>query len=154
MLLKVLPYLAFSFLGLGGQEMRVFHHHGSHVLVPGRNSCDLRSAGKELWDVLRRKSLACSGRRQLFLLCLHQYLNTSAHPADSLMVKVSVDVFLPPANFHPPKPPTNCAFADATERRGCHQPRCTARSKKGTQMQRACPQNLWLSPEIGCRAAS
>lgn len=113
MLLRLLPHLAFSFLGLHGQEMRVFHHQGYHVLVPGRNSCDLRSAGKELWDVLRRKSLACSGRWQLFLLCLHQYLNTSAHPADSLMVKVSLDIFLPQTDFHPLKPPTNCVFADA-----------------------------------------
>lgn len=122
------------------------------MLVPGRNSCDLHSAGKELWDVLCRKSLACSGRRQLFLLCLHQYLNTSAHPADSLMVEVILDIFLPQADFQPPKPPENGAFADAAGRRCYHQPHCIGRSSKGTQMQRAHPQNLWHSPELGCRA--
>jgi len=52
-----------------------------YVLVSWRNSCDLNSVGSELWDVLCCKSLTCSGRRWLFLLCLHQYLNTSAHPA-------------------------------------------------------------------------
>lgn len=84
--------------------MSGFHHHGYHVLVSQRNSCDLSSVGKELWDVLRCKSFTHSGRRQLFLLCLHQYLNTSAHPADSLMVRISLDIFPPQANFHPPNP--------------------------------------------------
>lgn len=123
-LLQVLPYLAFSFLGLGGQEMRIFHHHSYHVLVPGRNSCDLRSAGKGFWGVLHHKSLACSGKRQVFLLCVHQYLNTSAHPADSLMVKVSLDILLPQAVFCLLKSPANGAFTDAAERRNCHQPVC------------------------------
>lgn len=119
--------------------------------VTGRDSCDLHRAGKELWDVLHPKTLTCSGRRQLFLLCLHQYLNTSAHSADSLMVKVSLDIFLPRADFHLPKPPTKCVFAGADGRRSCHQPQCTDGSNKGTQMQGACPQTLWHSTAIGCR---
>lgn len=151
-LLQVLPYLAFSFLGLGRQEMRFFsHHHSYHVLVPGRNSCDLHSAGKGFWGVLHHKSLACSGKRQVFLLCLHQYLNTSAHPADSLMVKVRLDTFLPWAGFHLLKSPASGTFTDAAGR-SCHQPHCASRNNKGTQMQRARPQNLWHSPEIGRRA--
>lgn len=118
--------------------------------VPGRDSCDLHSAGKELWDVLHRKSFACSGRKQLFLLCLHQYLNTSAHPADSLMVKVSLDIFLPRADFHLPKPPINCVFAGAGGRRSCHRPHCTDGTTRGHKCKELVPR-FCDSTEIGCR---